>query len=77
MKFEIVMWSLDADSASGRRGVAPAAPAAGEEQGARHRQDDRPAPQPLLHSAYTAWEVGLNARGVPEGVWAPGYMPST
>ena len=29
------------------------------------------------HHAQTAWEVGLNARGVPEEVCAPGYIPST
>ncbi len=27
--------------------------------------------------AQTAWDVGLNASGVPEEVCAPGYMPST
>jgi hypothetical protein len=28
-------------------------------------------------SAQTAWDVGLNASGVPEEVCAPGYIPST
>jgi hypothetical protein len=27
--------------------------------------------------AQTAWDVGLNASGVPEEVCAPGYIPST
>ena len=27
--------------------------------------------------AQTAWDVGLNASGVPEEVCDPGYMPST
>ena len=27
--------------------------------------------------AQTAWDVGLNASGVPEAVCAPGYIPST
>ena len=28
-------------------------------------------------AAQTAWDVGLNATGVPEEVCAPGYIPST
>jgi len=28
-------------------------------------------------TAQTAMEVGLNASGVPDDVWAPGYIPST
>jgi hypothetical protein len=84
MKFEIVMDFVDFAAPDPLADPDPDDPdppplhAARRSAPARTRTSAPPLNRRVgSRTAQTAWDVGLNATGVPEEVCAPGYIPST